>query len=224
MAFPPSFDLVEEFASAPSVDLIDEFASASSFDLVNACASAPSVDLVTASASELALSELVPEEDAMVLFTPLSGAEQECATYLAGYLARKIALPFKCATCLAALICDSPTGHFVFAKQFAYVKIGLSYPTPQFARVIGEMESVFRKRVTNVCHLPNVLQTMKTVMRVTSHRLFDVLSDHDLNHQLILQDRIETLFLRVRLHHVANVANAAFRQNCSRKAQKNGLN
>ncbi len=83
MAVPSSFDLVEEFACAPS------------FDLVTACASAPSVDVAAISASEQAFSELFPEEDAMVLFTPLTGAEQECATYLAGYLARKIALPFK---------------------------------------------------------------------------------------------------------------------------------
>ncbi len=58
------------------------------------------------------------------------------------------------------------------------------------------------------------------VARSASVKLFDVLSDHDFSHQMILLDKIETLFVRVRLHHFANVQNAKFRQECCRKSNK----
>ncbi len=151
-------------------------------------------------------------------FLPLSTTEHECASYLAGYLGRKVFVPLHCDQCLSAAISATPIGIFIKEKQFEFAKKGLCYPTEQFVRVVGMMESVFKTVIQNVAHCEGVMQKVKEALRHSSVKLFDVLSDHNLNHQLLLMDQLETLFVRVRLHHYAKVNNNIFRQDCTRKA------
>ena len=73
------------------------------------------------------------------------------------------------------------------------------------------MESVFKTIIQNVAHCEGVMEKVKEAMRHSTVQLFDVLSDHNLNHQLLFMDQLETLFVRVRLHHYAKVKKNIFR-------------
>ena len=151
---------------------------------------------------------------------PLSATEQEAAAYIAGYLGRKVVWPNNCDACLSAVVSNSPVGLFIQEKQYQFIKKGLCYPTQHFASVVRHMESLFQKTIASDCHKRNIMDVMKVNIRAASLRLFDVLSDHDLGHQMHLLDKLETMFVRVRLHHFAKQMNAQFRQDCSRKANK----
>jgi hypothetical protein len=145
----------------------------------------------------------------------LSAVETEVATYLAGYLCQKVLSSFD--RCYQTVISETPTGHFVAEKQFDFIRKVLCYPTKEFTKVVDEMECRFRKVIVTECHKENIMKSMKAAIRTTSVKLFDVLSDHNVAHQIVLLDRFETAFVTVRLHHLAKVENAKFRQSCRQK-------
>ena len=142
-------------------------------------------------------------DDSSALST-LNICTQNVASYMAGYLLRRV--PF-CSQCnskftVPNLSDNDPATEFLKAK--AYVATGtLIYPSPVFANLVAKLETVFDSNFPHVVHMEKVL--MRLVLYAAPHH--EGMTDCDsmpCKEKLV---RVARLYMKVRIFHAIKISN-----------------
>ena len=117
--------------------------------------------------------------------------EEECLSYIGGYLISKITID--CDHCKSLLTDSILSSEFLKHKQYRFAISGLIQPSKRFLNVLKECEMDFRSNIFSAIMYGSVLRYLSEKCRFA----FKDCTNHEHDWQI----KLKSLFLRTRIHH-----------------------